>query len=103
MIELLGYESMQLGPWPLWDFLEPNSRQEALQLWEQRWLGAQELHHWRFLRKDGSELAAAVATNPLYDDQARFAGVVCMVTESGREATCEESMASPAEANAQLS
>jgi PAS domain S-box-containing protein len=80
MLHMLGYTVPEIGNRRLWDFLEPESASEAQRLWQERWLGVQEEHDFCFARKDGSEFWASVATNTLYDSNAQFAGVVCMIT-----------------------
>jgi PAS domain S-box-containing protein len=90
MAELLGYKLTEIPRLPLWDFLEPDSRALVLQLWERNWLGPQAQHTLCFRRRDGSSFRGVMATNTLYDDRARFTGVVCMVAEQNN-LPCTES------------
>jgi PAS domain S-box-containing protein len=82
LADLLGRPAADLAGLCPWDCMTAASREEALRLWEQSWLGAGEQHCFRFRRPDGSELEALVTCNPLYDPEARFAGVVCLVADA---------------------
>ena len=87
MAEMLGYAPEEMLGRPLLAFMTEEARTDATRKLERRRQGVSEVHEFRFLRKDGAEIWARIATNPLPSAGGAYAGALAMVadiTESRR-------------------
>ncbi len=81
MAHMLGYSVEEMQGRALHDFMDETGRASAEQYLGRRRLGIAEQHEFRFVRKDGSELWALLATNPIQDPGGTYAGALAMVTD----------------------
>jgi two-component system cell cycle sensor histidine kinase/response regulator CckA len=63
------------------EFMDEAGRLAAMSLMKERERGLRDTHEFRFLRKDGSELWALIATNPITSDSGKFMGALAMATD----------------------
>lgn len=91
MAEMIGYTTEEMLGRSLYDFMDTVARIEAEKYFERRKKGIKEIHEFRFLKKDGSDLWTIISTNPLIDDQGQFSGALGMITDiTGRKKAEEE-------------
>jgi two-component system, cell cycle sensor histidine kinase and response regulator CckA len=81
MAHMLGYSVEEMQGRALHDFMDETGRASAERYIGRRQQGIAEQHEFRFLRKDGSELWALLATNPIQDPGGPYAGALAMVTD----------------------
>ncbi|HWB99344.1 MAG TPA: PAS domain S-box protein, partial [Bryobacteraceae bacterium] len=80
MTHLLGYAQEEMLGHPVYEFMEQEASDLAGDV-ESRLQVADEPCAFRFRRKDGRDLWAIVASNPIYDEEGRFAGSFGMITD----------------------
>ena len=81
MAQMLGYSAAEMMGRPLTDFMDAQGVALANANLERRRQGVSEQHDFRFRRQDGSELWAAVSTNPVQDEAGQYTGALAMVTD----------------------
>ena len=81
MAQMLGYSAAEMRGRPLTDFMDAQGMALANAKLERRRQGVFEPHDFRFRRQDGSELWAAVSTNPVQDAAGKYTGALAMVTD----------------------
>ena len=81
MAEMLGYSVEEMSGKPLMSFMDEEMQAEARGKLKRREQGIAEQHEHRFRRKDGTDLWAIVSTNPVFDNQGRYAGGLGMITD----------------------
>jgi len=97
MADLLGHGHGELTGRPIFDFVEPAARPEVQRLIA---AGAEEPRaprDVRFRRRDGGELWATVATNPILGRDADFVGTVAMVSDITERKRAEDRLRRTAE------
>jgi len=104
MAEMLGYSVEEMSGKPLMLFMDDEMQAEARRKLQRREQGIAEQYEHRFRRKDGTDLWAIVSTNPVFDDQGRYAGALAMITDLTERKLLEERLrhASKMEAVGQL-
>ena len=91
MGEMLGCSVDEMLGKSLLTFMDDEWRAVAETHLKRRHEGVQEQHDFRFRRKDGTELWAIVSTNPLFDEEGRYAGALAMITDiTGRKRAEEQ-------------
>ncbi len=65
----------------MYDFMDDAARHEAERNFARRREGITEQHDFRFRRRDGSDLWTICSTNPVFDENGRFAGALAMVAD----------------------
>jgi diguanylate cyclase (GGDEF)-like protein/PAS domain S-box-containing protein len=78
---MLGYSVDEMRGQPVFDFMDEEARALARHNLQRRRQGIREQHDFRFMRKDGSELWAIVAANPIFESDGRYLGALAMVTD----------------------
>ena len=81
MAEMLGCTVEEMRGKALTDFMDEEAQEEAREYLRRRQGGIKEQHDFRFRHKDGSDVWTLVSTNPVQDDQGRYAGALGMVTD----------------------
>ncbi len=97
MADLLGHGHGELTGRPIFDFVEPAARPDLQRLVA---AGAGELRaprDVRFRRRDGGELWATVATNPIVGREGAFVGTVAMVSDITERKRAEDRLRRTAE------
>lgn len=83
MAQMLGYSIEEMLEQPLVAFMDEEGRVILERNIARRQQGASERHEFKFLRKDGSELWATLATNPIFDADGAYRGALALVTDVG--------------------
>lgn len=81
MAELLGYTVDEMLGKPLHDFLDDASQDFAKRILERRRRGVREQIENKFRRRDGTDLWAIVAANPILDNEGQYIGALGMVAD----------------------
>jgi two-component system cell cycle sensor histidine kinase/response regulator CckA len=81
MAEMLGYSVDEMLGRPLFDFMDEDERAYAEQSFERRKQGIAEQYERRLRRRDGTDLWALVATNPIHGPNGEFVGSLGMVSD----------------------
>jgi PAS domain S-box-containing protein len=81
MADMLGYTVDEMRGAPLFAFTDAEGQAIAKASLERRRQGIREQIEAKFRRRDSGILWALVATNPVEDDQGRYAGALAMVTD----------------------
>ena len=79
MAQMLGYSAAEMMGRPLTDFMDAQGVALANANLERRRQGVSEQHDFRFRRQDGSELWAAVSTNPVQDEAGQYTGALARI------------------------
>ncbi|HJV02625.1 MAG TPA: EAL domain-containing protein [Burkholderiaceae bacterium] len=90
MASMLGYTIEEMVEQPLVNFMDDEGRTILERNIARRREGVAERHEFKFLRKDGRELWATLATNPIFDPQGQYLGALALVTDiTARRETSE--------------
>ena len=81
MAEMFGYTTDEMTGRSIFDFMDGVAREDAEQKIARRKLGLSERHEFRFRRKDGVDLFACLATNPVMGDKGEYQGALAMVSD----------------------
>ncbi|MES2165113.1 MAG: EAL domain-containing protein [Pseudomonadota bacterium] len=81
MAHMLGYGVEEMLDQPLVGFMDDEGRAILERNIARRQQGLAERHEFKFLRKDGSELWATLATNPIFDAEGTYLGALALVTD----------------------
>jgi diguanylate cyclase (GGDEF)-like protein/PAS domain S-box-containing protein len=81
MARLLGYSVEEMTGKSLFEFMDEEGIAIAQSYAQRRRQGIQENHDFKFRCKDGTELWAIVSTNPFFDKEGNYAGVLGMITD----------------------
>ena len=90
MAEMLGYAPEEMLGRPLLGFMTEEAQEDAKRNLERRRHGVIEVHEFRFRKKDGAEIWARVATNPLLGADGVYSGALAMVTDITERRRTEE-------------
>jgi len=91
MAEMLGYTVEEMMGMPLFVFMD-NEGQAQVYI-ERCRRGMAEQHEFRFRRKDRADLWTIIGTNPIFDEEGRYAGALAMVTDITARKHTEEARA----------
>ncbi|HSO36489.1 MAG TPA: PAS domain S-box protein, partial [Labilithrix sp.] len=81
MATMLGYSEAEMLGRPLSAFMDAAGKAVADAQLAQRASGVAELHEFRFLHKQGHDVWALVAANPLFDEAGAYAGALALATD----------------------
>ncbi len=81
MAQMLGYSVEQMLDQPLVAFMDDEGRTILERNIARRQQGIAERHEFKFLRADGSELWATLATNPIFDNEGGYLGALALVSD----------------------
>ena len=81
MAQMLGYTIEQMLDQPLVNFMDDEGRAILERNIARRQSGIAERHEFKFLRRDGSELWATLATNPIFDHEGGYLGALALVSD----------------------
>jgi len=81
MAAMLGYTIEDMLDQPLVAFMDDEGRAILERNIARRQQGVAERHEFKFLRKDGSELWATLATNPIFDAEGAYLGALALVSD----------------------
>jgi diguanylate cyclase (GGDEF)-like protein/PAS domain S-box-containing protein len=81
MAAMLGYTIEEMLDEPLIHFMDDEGRSLLERNIERRRQGIAERHEFKFLRKDGSEMWATLATNPIFDADGSYLGALALVSD----------------------
>ena len=81
MAVMLGYSVEEMTGASLFAFMDEEGQRIAAVNVERHRQGIMEQHDFKFKRKDGTDLWAMLASNPLYDAEGRYAGALAMVAD----------------------
>ncbi|SFL57942.1 putative bifunctional diguanylate cyclase/phosphodiesterase [Rugamonas rubra] len=81
MAQMLGYGIEQMLEQPLTAFMDEEGRAILERNIARRQQGIAERHEFKFLRRDGSELWATLATNPIFDPDGAYLGALALVSD----------------------
>src|SRR5471032_3074258 len=81
MARMLGYAIEDMLDRPLVDFMDDEGRAILERNIARRQEGIAERHEFKFLRRDGSELWATLATNPIFDADGGYMGALALVSD----------------------
>ena len=97
MADLLGHGHGELTGRPIFDFAEPAARPEVQRLIATGGGEPRAPRDIRFRRRDGGELWATVATNPILGRDGEFVGTVAMVSDITERKRAEDRLRRTAE------
>ncbi|HEY3231100.1 MAG TPA: PAS domain S-box protein, partial [Roseiflexaceae bacterium] len=92
MADLLDYSAAEMIGAPLRAFMDAEGQALAEAGLARRRQGIREQLEAKFRRRDGAALWALVATNPVEDDEGRYAGALAMVTDITERKRAEEQL-----------
>ncbi|MYM70486.1 EAL domain-containing protein [Pseudoduganella sp. FT55W] len=81
MAQMLGYSIEEMLEQPLVAFMDEEGRTILERNIARRQQGLSERHEFKFMRKDGSDLWATLATNPIFDNDGSYRGALALVTD----------------------
>jgi diguanylate cyclase (GGDEF)-like protein/PAS domain S-box-containing protein len=81
MAAMLGYTIEEMLEQPLVHFMDDEGRSLLERNIVRRQQGIAERHEFKFLRKDGSEMWATLATNPIFDADGSYMGALALVSD----------------------
>ena len=81
MAQMLGYSIEEMLDQPLISFMDDEGRAILERNIARRQQGIAERHEFKFLRRDGSELWATLATNPIFDSDGSYIGALALVSD----------------------
>jgi PAS domain S-box-containing protein len=94
LTNMLGYSAKEMSGRYVYEFMEESARVNAERDIQQRVQGVIEQRDLRFRRKDGSELWALVSANQILDENDKFIGALCMLTDITKRRIAEEKLRS---------
>ena len=80
MCEIVGYSAEELMGKKIYDFMNEQSRKNALEQIKKRKLGMSEIHDSVFITKSGKYVWVSISTNPVFDDNGKYKGALAMMT-----------------------
>lgn len=81
MAEMLGYPVSEMAGVSLFEFMDEQGKAIAAESVGKRRAGIKERHDFKFRRKDGSDLWAIVAADPMFDSAGTYAGSLGLITD----------------------
>ncbi|OQW91663.1 MAG: hypothetical protein BWK79_16360 [Beggiatoa sp. IS2] len=81
MAQMLGYSDTEMLGKHLFYFMDESAQLDANCYFERRQQGINEIHDFRFQRKDGSDLWAMVSTTVVSDKTGQFLGSLAMIAD----------------------
>ncbi|MFM9433940.1 diguanylate cyclase (GGDEF)-like protein/PAS domain S-box-containing protein [Janthinobacterium sp. CG_23.3] len=81
MAQMLRYRIEDMLDKPLVAFMDDEGRAMLERNIARRQQGIAERHEFKFIRRDGAELWATLATNPIFDGEGAYLGALALVTD----------------------
>jgi PAS domain S-box-containing protein len=81
MADMLGYSVNEMIDKSLFDFMDEKGKIDANEKMERRKKGIKEVHDFRFLHKDGSDVWTIISTNPIFNENDDFIGALGMLID----------------------
>jgi len=81
MAAMLGYTIEEMLEQPLVNFMDDEGRALLERNIARRQQGMAERHEFKFLRRDGSDMWATLATNPIFDSDGSYLGALALVSD----------------------
>jgi len=81
MAAMLGYTIEEMLDQPLVRFMDDEGRSILERNIARRQQGVAERHEFKFIRKDGVEMWATLATNPIFDPDGSYMGALALVSD----------------------
>ncbi|TFW23614.1 putative bifunctional diguanylate cyclase/phosphodiesterase [Duganella callida] len=81
MARMLGYSIEEMLEQPLVAFMDGEGRALLERNIARRRQGVAERHEFKFIRKDGAELWATLASNPIFDQDGGYRGALALVSD----------------------
>jgi PAS domain S-box-containing protein len=81
LARMLGYTQAEMLNRPFTDFMDEETRAEALRRFDGRRQGRSERRDFRLSHRDGHAVWVSMAASPIFDDAGAFAGAMGMVTD----------------------
>jgi PAS domain S-box-containing protein len=86
MADILGYPAEEILGRSVADFIAPDEKSEAEQLFEHHKTGMKEQFERRYIRKDGAIIILLVSASPIFGEDGTFRGSFAMFTDiTGRK------------------
>ncbi|MEY3866683.1 MAG: hypothetical protein RLZZ338_574 [Cyanobacteriota bacterium] len=92
MAEILGYSLEEMLNHSLFEFMDVEGHAIAQNYIARCQKGIEESHDFKFKRKDGSDLWTILSTNPIFDAEGQYAGVLGMITDITQRKRSEEAL-----------
>jgi len=92
MADILGYSLEEMLNHSLFEFMDVEGHAIAQNYIERCQKGIEESHDFKFKRKDGSDLWTILSTNPIFDAEGQYAGVLGMITDITQRKRSEEAL-----------
>lgn len=92
MAEMLGYTVDEMMGVPLFHFMDEEARSRAAVTLERRRQGISEQLEIKYRRKDGTGMWAHLSTNPIFDNEGRYAGALAMVIDITERKRADEEL-----------
>ncbi|MCB0218104.1 MAG: PAS domain S-box protein [Chrysiogenetes bacterium] len=93
MAQMLAVSLQEMLESSMYDFTDEESgKQTASSNMERRREGISEIHEFRFIRKDGTELISELQTDPLFDENGNFEGALALVRDLTPRRRAEEAL-----------
>jgi two-component system cell cycle sensor histidine kinase/response regulator CckA len=90
MAEMLGYTRDELIGRHVYELMDAEARVLAVEKRKRREQGISEVYENRYRRKDGTPVWALAKTNPVFEDEGRYAGSVGLLTDMTERRKSEE-------------
>lgn len=90
MAEMLGYSRDEMLGRSFFDFIYNSSRIESKQYFDRHENASKKHRDFLFRKKNGSDLWAILSTNPMFDDNGQFYGMLAMVIDITQRKQAEE-------------
>ena len=82
MTEILGYSEKEMLNKSLFDFMDEDSKKEALNKVKQRQQEISGVHEFKFAKRDGKFVWALLSISPLFSDKSHYNGALAMITDN---------------------
>ncbi|MFH1137187.1 MAG: PAS domain S-box protein [Pseudomonadota bacterium] len=92
MSTMFGYEPEEALGRPVLDFMDEDAGPQAMARIERRKQGLVDKYDFRFKTKDGRDLWAIVSASPIFSEDRRYQGVLCMITDITERKKAEEAL-----------
>ena len=101
MCEIIEYSAEEIIGKKIYDFMNEQSRKDALEQIERRKQGMSEIHDSVFITKSGKHVWVNISTNPVFDDNGKYKGALGMMTNITQR-KLHEDLLRESEANLEL-
>jgi PAS domain S-box-containing protein len=92
MARMLGYPPEEILGHSVSDFVVPEEKNDAVQLFEHHRTGMKEQFERRYVRKDGTIITLLVSASPIFDENGTFTGSFAMFTDITERKQAEKAL-----------